>query len=145
MTTTDVRGPAAGAARLTAAVIGGLERIPVALPELLLRLGVATVFWRSGQQKLSSWQTTVMLFREEYRVPILPAELAAYMALSIELVAPVLLVLGLAARLGAAAMLAMTIVIQLWVGPLLYLLLRGPGAWSIDHVIRGRLGIERSR
>jgi putative oxidoreductase len=66
----------------------------------------------------------------------------------VELTAPVLLALGSGARLGASAMLAMTLVIQLfvypqsypdhllWAGPLLYLVLRGPGTLSIDHLVR---------
>jgi putative oxidoreductase len=93
---------------------------------------------------------TVLLFEEEYRVPILPPALAAYITTVIELVVPWMLILGLGARLGAAIFLAETLVIQifvypqsypshlLWAGPLLYVLLRGPGAWSIDHQIRRR-------
>jgi putative oxidoreductase len=68
----------------------------------------------------------------------------------VELTTPILLVLGLATRLGAAAMLGMALVIQLlvypqnypdhllWSGPLLYLILRGPGVLSLDHLIRRR-------
>jgi putative oxidoreductase len=133
-------------------VIFRLEQIPVALPELVLRLGVALVFWRSGLTKLPFGNiATVALFQEEYRVPLLPPELAAYLATSIELAVPWLLLVGLGTRLGAAILLAQTLVIQifvypenypdhlLWLGPLLYLLLRGPGAWSIDAAIRSRL------
>jgi putative oxidoreductase len=128
--------------------IGLLKRIPVAIPQLLFRFGVGLVFWRSAQSKLGSWDTTLLLFREEYRVPVLPPDLAAYLATAVELTAPILLVLGLAARLGAAAMLCMTLVIQLfvypqsypdhllWAGPLLYLVIRGPGVVSLDHLIR---------
>jgi putative oxidoreductase len=128
-----------------------LEQIPVALPELVLRLGIALVFWRSGLTKLPFGNiATVALFQEEYRVPLLPPELAAYLATSIELAVPWLLLVGLGTRLGAAILLAQTLVIQifvypenypdhlLWLGPLLYLLLRGPGAWSIDAAIRSR-------
>jgi putative oxidoreductase len=83
-------------------------------------------------------------------VPLLPPELAATLATTVELTAPILLLLGLATRLGAAAMLGMTLVIQifvypenypdhlLWAGPLLYPVLRGPGPISIDHLIRRR-------
>lgn len=128
-----------------------LERIPVAVPEFLFRVSMGLVFWRSGQSKLASWDTTLLLFREEYRVPVLPPEFAAYLATGVELTAPVLLVVGLAARLGAAAMLGMALVIQLfvypqsypdhllWAGPLLYLVLRGPGVLSLDHLVRRRL------
>jgi putative oxidoreductase len=131
------------------AVIFGLEQIPIALPELVLRLGVALVFWRSGLTKLPFGNiSTLALFQEEYRVPLLPPELAAYLATSVELVVPWLLLVGLGTRLGAAILLAQTLLIQifvypenypdhlLWAGPLLYLLLRGPGTWSIDRLIR---------
>jgi putative oxidoreductase len=133
-------------------VIRTLDAIPVALPALLLRLGVALAFWRSGNVKIASWSTTLQLFANEYRVPVLPPEIAAYLATTVELTTPILLLLGLATRLGAAAMLGMTVVIQifvypenypdhlLWAGPLFYLILRGPGAISIDHLIRRRLG-----
>jgi putative oxidoreductase len=140
--------PSSGIAALPLRAVALLDRIPIALPALLLRLGVPLVFWRAAQSKLASWDTTLLLFREEYRVPLLPAELAAYLATAVEVVGPVLLVLGLATRLGAAAMLAMVVVIQLfvypqsypdhllWAGPLLYLVLRGPGVLSLDHLIR---------
>jgi len=138
--------------RLASFVIRLLEAVPVALPALLLRLGVALAFWRSGNVKIASWSSTLQLFANEYRVPLLPPELAATLATTVELTAPILLLLGLATRLGAAAMLGMTLVIQifvypenypdhlLWAGPLLYPVLRGPGAISIDHLIRRRLG-----
>ena len=130
-------------------IIDLLERVPAALPALVLRLGVALVFWRSGLTKLPLGNPTVIaLFREEYRVPLLPPELAAYLATFVELSCPVLLVLGFLTRPAAAVLLAQTLVIQLfvypmnypdhllWAGPLLYLLLRGPGRWSFDARIR---------
>lgn len=132
-------------------IIRWLERWPMPIAEIFLRIGPALVFWRSGRQKLSSWDTTVFLFQEEYSVPVLPPELAAYIATGVEHAAPVMLVLGLGTRLGAGAMLGMTLVIQafvypnsypdhlLWAGPLLYLAMRGPGVLSIDHLIRKRL------
>jgi putative oxidoreductase len=138
--------------RPLAGIIRGLEAVPVAVPAFVLRLGVALVFWRSGNVKIASWESTLQLFANEYRVPLLPPELAAWIATAVELTTPILLLLGLATRLGAAAMLGMTLVIQifvypenypdhlLWAGPLLYLILRGPGACSIDHLIRRRLG-----
>jgi len=130
-------------------VIDLLETVPVALPALVLRIGVALVFWYSGQTKLP-WgnEMTVLFFEEEYRVPILPPALAAYLTTVIELVVPWMLILGLGARFGAAIFLVETLVIQifvypqsypshlLWAGPLLYVLLRGPGTWSVDHQIR---------
>ena len=142
--------PSGRIAELPARALALLERIPVAIPQLLFRSGMGLMFWRSAQSKLESWDTTILLFQEEYKVPLLPPETAAYLATTVELTTPVLLVLGLATRFGAAAMLGMALVIQLlvypqnypdhllWAGPLLYLILRGPGALSLDHLIRKR-------
>ena len=133
---------------LAGSLIAKLESIPVALPIFVLRLGVSLVFFRSFLTKIASWDTTIMLFENEYNVPLLPPGLAAILATALEIAGPVMLTLGFGTRLAAAAMLGMTLVIQffvypqsypdhlLWVGPLLYLLLRGPGAWSIDSRIR---------
>ena len=148
----DTVPPAGGAIQIARAVIARLEQVPLALPELVLRLGVALAFWRSGNVKIASWSSTLQLFTNEYRVPVLPPEVAASLATAVELTTPILLLLGFATRLGAAAMLGMTLVIQifvypenypdhlLWAGPLLYLILRGPGAISIDALVRRRLG-----
>jgi len=131
-------------------VLDGLGRFPLAVLEFGLRLGVAATFFKSGLVKLASWQQTVALFREEYRVPVLPPELAATLGTAAELICPVLIVAGIGARLGAAALLGMTFVIQTFVYPdnwaehltwasvFAYVLTRGPGALSIDHVIRNR-------
>jgi putative oxidoreductase len=148
MTTDSTRATAlAGLARV---ILDRLDRLPIVLAEIPLRLGVALVFWRSGRTKTANWDLTVALFQDEYRVPLLPPELAAILATAVEHAAPVMLLLGLGTRLAAAAMLGMTLVIQifvypqsypdhlLWLGPLLYLLLRGPGALSLDHLIRRR-------
>ena len=117
---------------------------------LVARFGVAAVFWRSGQTKVTGWMindSTFSLFEEEYRVPLLPPDVAAYLATAAEHLFPVLLVVGLASRLGAAGLFAMTLVIQLFVYPgswpdhlmwsaaLLYVITRGPGAVSLDALI----------
>ena len=129
-----------------------LEAVPYAVLALPLRLAVATVFWNSGMTKLANWDTAVALFTDEYRLPLLPPELAAYMAASIELSTPVLLVLGLLTRPAAAALLGMTTIIEIFVYPLawpthiqwaamlLVLLCRGPGALSIDHWLWHKIG-----
>jgi putative oxidoreductase len=130
-----------------------LERVPIALPVLVMRVGVALVFWRSGQSKLPLGnESTIGLFRDIYQVPLLPPEPAAYLATMVEIACPVLLLLGALTRPAAAILIAQTIVIQifvfpgnypdhlLWAGPLLYLLLRGPGKWSFDAAIRDRIG-----
>lgn len=124
-----------------------LDSIPYTLLALPLRIGVATIFWNSAMAKLANWDTAVELFRDEYKVPVLPPELAAYMAVSIELTAPVLLMLGLATRPVALLLLGMTAVIEIFVYPqawpthiqwaamLLVLLGRGAGKWSLDHLL----------
>lgn len=134
-------------------VIRWLDSIPYSVLAIPLRFAVATVFWNSAMTKLANWETAISLFTEEYKVPLLPPELAAYMAATIELTTPVLLVLGLATRPAALVLLGMTTVIEVFVYPqawpthiqwaamLLVLLFRGPGKWSLDHLIRRRLGV----
>jgi DoxX len=99
------------------ALLAWLERFPLAILQLLFRISIAAVFWNSGLTKLASWQTTVVLFRDEYKVPMLPPELAATLAASVELTCPVLLVLGLATRLATLPMLGMTFVIEAFARP----------------------------
>ncbi len=121
--------------------------------DLLLRIWVANVFWKAGLSKIANVQTTMFLFEHEYAVPIIPFELAAYLAIAAELVLPVLLVFGVGARFAAGALFAFNIVAvlsypgmnaagivqhQVWGIMLLVLLLRGPGKISIDYFIRNR-------
>ncbi len=125
-------------------MIAWLDRMPYAALALPLRFAVATIFWNSGMTKVANWATALELFREEYRLPLVPPELAAYMAVSIELTAPVLLVLGLGTRFVALILFGMTMVIQIfvyplawpthlqWVAMLLVLVCRGAGHWSLD-------------
>lgn len=142
--------------------------IPESAVALLARFAVAGVFWRSGQTKVEGFAldlvegrfalgwpqlsaNAVNLFREEYRLPLLPPEWGALLAAMGEHLLPALLLLGLATRLSAAGLLAMTAVIQLFVYPgawpthgvwaavLLWLMLRGPGAVSLDHLLALRI------
>ena len=138
--------------------IGLLDGVPYTLLALPLRAGVATVFWNSAQAKLANWDTTIELFTEEYKVPLLPPEIAANLALGIELTMPVLLVLGLMTRAAALVLLGTTTVIEVFVYPqawpthiqwaamLLVLLCRGAGKLSLDHVLwqraRRRVGAD---
>ena len=69
-----------------------------------IRLFVASVFFKAGLTKIASWSTTLTLFEYEYAVPLLPPELAAWLATAAELTLPVLLVLGLGTRLSALAL-----------------------------------------
>jgi putative oxidoreductase len=142
---------------LFAAVTNRLGHFPLALIQLMARVGVAAVFWNSGQTKIASWDITVALFAEEYRVPLLPPEIAAYLAAAAELTCPVLLLFGFGARFGAAALLGMTLVIQTFVYPenwiehltwatlLLLVLTRGAGALSVDHLIARALRAMHAR
>lgn len=129
-----------------------LNGIPHALLALPLRFAVATIFWNSAMAKLANWETTLSLFADDHKVPLLPPEVAAYMATTIELTTPVLLVLGLFTRPVAFILLGMTAVIEVFVYPqawpthiqwaamLLVLLSRGAGAFSIDHMLWRRFG-----
>ncbi len=140
-----------GSAGTIARVLAWLGRFPLALILLLLRIGIGGTFFKSGLTKIQSWDTTLSLFADEYKVPLLPTELAAWLATAAELICPVIIVLGLFARLGAAALLGMTFVIQvfvypeswvehlLWASALLYILTRGPGALSVDALIAKRV------
>ncbi len=119
--------------------------------DLAIRLWIARVFFVSGLTKIADWQSTLFLFEYEYQVPILPVTAAAVLGTAFELVMPVLLVLGLFARLAALPLLAMSLVIQFvlgaanpaydsvehfyWMFLLLMIILRGPGPLSIDHLI----------
>jgi putative oxidoreductase len=128
-----------------------LACVPQSLFTLLFRIAVGAVFFKSGLVKIQSWQTTIGLFEDEYRLPLVPAELAAWLGTAVELTAPVLVVLGLLARLGALALLAMTFVIQflvypanwaehlMWASLLGWIVSRGPGALSLDRLIAGHL------
>ncbi|MDH5749289.1 MAG: DoxX family protein [Rhodospirillales bacterium] len=134
-------------------VLERLGRIPHSMIALIARIGIAAVFFESARTKVSGMtvtDNTFFLFKEEYKVPLLPPELAAYMAAYAEHLFPLMLVLGLGARLGAAGLLAMTLVIQIfvypsawethtvWAASLIYIIARGPGALSLDHLIRNR-------
>jgi len=119
--------------------------------DLAIRLYVANVFFKSGLTKIASWDTTLMLFEYEYDVPLLPTELAAYLATAAELTLPVLLALGLAGRFGAFALFVFNYIAVIsypdlsegglkdhfyWGFLLLVTVLHGPGKLSVDYWIR---------
>jgi len=144
-------GQRPGVAAFALRLLDRLDSFPYALLALPLRAALATVFWNSAMAKLANWDTTLSLFEDEYQVPLLPPEWAAHLALTVELSMPVLLVLGLATRPAALVLLGMTSVIQLFVYPqawpthiqwtamLLVLFFRGPGGFSLDHLVARRL------
>ena len=125
------------------------------LGDLVIRLWVANVFFKSGLTKVQSLDTTLQLFRYEYSVPLLPPDVAAYLATFSELTFSVLLAVGLAGRFSAAALFILNAVAvisypalepfavaqhQLWGLLLLVPLLHGPGRLSLDHLIARRYG-----
>lgn len=144
-----------------------LEHIPHSLIALLARFSIAAVFWNSGQTKIEGFvlnlvtgdvalgwprlsESAVALFQDEYKLPLLAPALAAPLAAFAEHLFPLLLLIGLGTRLSALALLGMTLVIQVlvypgayathgtWAAVLLFLITRGPGAWSVDHWLAHR-------
>jgi len=153
--------------RLVALAIGLFERIPNTLIAFVARFSIAAVFWNSGQTKVQGFainlvsgefalgwprlsDSAVALFQDEYQLPWISPEFAAPMAAVAEHVFPLLILIGLATRFSALALLGMTLVIQIFVYPgayathgtwaavLLYLMARGPGMWSADHWLASR-------
>ncbi len=131
------------------------ECIPPDVIALLARGIVGMVFWLSGRTKVDGFAlkpSTFFLFENEYKLPVIPPDIAAYMATAAEHALPILLWLGLATRLSATGLLLMTLTIQLFVYPnayvthglwaigLLYLMKYGPGRLSLDHLLRKRGG-----
>jgi putative oxidoreductase len=143
------------------------EKIPYSLLAFIARFSIAAVFWKSGQTKVEGIAidlingtfelgaprlaaSTLPLFRSEYHVPLLSPEVAAHMAAFAEHFFPVLILVGLATRFSALALIGMTLVIQLfvypdaypthgtWIALLLLLVAKGPGSLSIDHLIARR-------
>lgn len=141
-----------------------LDWFPPALLQLAMRLGIFFVFWRAGMLKAANMEQTVVLFRDEYlgvhdkepvpvffqellRIPQWPAEAMAWLATSVELGGPALILAGLGTRLAAGALIGMTLFIQfcvywrdypshlLWLSILLFILVRGPGPWSLDRAL----------
>ena len=142
------------------AVTSLVDRLqPVAL--LALRLYVSLVFLRSGLVKISDWSATLALFHDEYKVPLLPPDLAACVGAFGELTFPVLIALGLMGRFGAAGLFvvnAMAVVSYpqlwgfdcpaglhmhfVWGAILLALAVFGPGRLSLDELILKRMGLR---
>ena len=130
---------------------------------LATRIYVSQVFLKSGWLKISSWDQTLSLFKDEYHVPLLPPALAAVVGTFGELFFPILVILGLAGRLGAAGMFAVNAMAvisyahvlyqegfeaaigqhYLWGFMTLMLALYGPGAWSVDRLLEKRTAAPR--
>jgi putative oxidoreductase len=148
-------------------IVALLGRVPDSLIAFVGRFSIAAVFWKSGQTKVEGFAIDIVygeftlgvprlsgsvvdLFRDEFRLPVIPPELAAPMAAFAEHLFPILILIGLATRFSALALLVMTLTIQVFVYPdaypthgvwaavLLYLVAKGPGAVSLDHLIARR-------
>ncbi len=125
------------------------ERIPGDLIAIIARIGIATTFFRSGLLKLDGWSNgnTLALFQYEYKLPVIPPEFAAPLAMAMELSMPILILAGFLTRFAALALFCMTLVIEIFVYPnafdthgvwataLLYLMKYGPGTLSIDNFV----------
>ena len=134
-----------------AALTDLLGRFPLSIAQLLFRLAIASVFLKAGLNKIASWELTVQLFADEYKVPVLAPHLAAAMAATFEVGCSMLLLVGLGTRVAALPLIGMILTIQLFVYPqawsehlvwgsiLLFLLTRGGGALSLDHLIARRV------
>jgi len=118
------------------------------------RFYVAWIFFASGLTKLRDWDSTLFLFEEEYNVPFIPFELAAYLGTAGELILPVLLILGLVSRFGALGLTIVNIVAVIslteiapaalyshviWGLLLSQVVLFGAGKLSLDHLIKTKL------
>lgn len=126
--------------------------VPEWLIALIMRLGVAAVFFMSGRTKVDGLlhitDSTYYLFSTEYKLPLVSPNIGAHLATYSEHLFSILLVLGLFTRLSAGAFLMMTLVIEIfvypdawpthlsWAAPLLYLIARGGGKASLDNLLR---------
>ncbi|MEO8152692.1 MAG: DoxX family protein [Rhizobacter sp.] len=133
--------------------VGGLEMLQP-LAQLAARFYVAQAFFLSGLTKIHDWDTTLALFNDEYKVPLLSPIIAAYAGTTGELVLPVLLLLGLGGRFAALGLSVMNVVAVMslaeiapaalqqhvfWGSLLIGLALWGPGKWSLDRIVEPRL------
>ena len=152
---------------MTQRLVSMLGLIPHSLIAAIGRFSIAAVFWKSGQTKIEGlaidlvngefylgWpylsDSTLALFQYEYNLPLIPPELAAPLTAFAEHLFPVLLLVGLATRFSALALLVMTLIIQIFVYPdaypthgvwatvLLYLIAKGPGRISLDYWLTRR-------
>jgi putative oxidoreductase len=159
--------PAVGLTGLVERAVVVMQMIPYGFVAFLGRFSIAAVFWKSGQTKVENFaidliggefklgiprlsDSAVFLFKEEYRLPFLSPEWGATLAALAEHIFPVVLLFGLATRFSALGLLVMTAVIEIFVYPnaypthgtwaavLLFLMVYGPGKFSLDHLFFSR-------
>ena len=131
--------------------VGLLNAVPYDVIALIARAATFSVFIRSGTQKLSDWSATLLLFQNEYHTPVLPPQIAAYAATTLEIGCSSLILVGVLTRVSTLLLLGMTATIQLFIYPdawpthiqwlafMIVLVLRGPGKVSLDALIGPRL------
>ncbi len=139
--------------RIVQRATAAMDRIPYWFIAIAARIFPAAVFWQSGQTKVAGWHlkpSAIALFQNEYQLPLIDPEVAAYASAFAEHFFPILLVVGLASRFSALALLFMTAVIEAFVYPwawpihgvwatcFLVVIARGPGLLSLDHLIARR-------
>lgn len=122
-----------------------LERSLAPIAELLIRFWLAQVFFVSGVIKVSNWENALYLSANEYPVAWMDPVTAAYLGAAIELICPIFLAFGLAARVAALPMLFLALVIQFnylaldshlyWAVLLGWFVVRGAGPLSLDHAL----------
>ena len=119
------------------------------------RLYVSWQFLKSGYLKVTSWDSTIYLFENEYHTPVLSPHAAAAAGSFGELFFPTLLVLGLVSRLSAIGLFAVNAMAVisysqvllaegseaalgqhiLWGTLLVFLMIYGPGKFSLDYLL----------
>lgn len=122
-----------------------------ALFNVIIRLYIAQIFFRSGLTKLRDWDSTLFLFEEEYQVPLLPPDIAAYLGTGGELLFPVLLALGLFTRFAASGLFVVNLVAAIslaelsaiawlqhaiWGAGAIYIMLHGSRYFSVDYLLK---------
>jgi len=112
---------------------------------LAIRVWLGKIFFISGIRKIDNWETTLSLFKDDYKVPLIPYEITAYLATTFELICPVLIIVGLATKLAAIPLFIMSVIIQafvydfpqhyFWMLCAALLITNGPGPLSIDYFL----------
>ena len=119
------------------------------------RVYVGWQFWKSGYIKITTWDSTLYLFENEYHTPVLSPHVAAVAGTFGELFFPTVLIIGIAGRLSAIGLFAVNAMAVisyanvllaegyeaalgqhvLWGSLLLFLIIYGPGKLSLDYLL----------
>ena len=135
-----------------------IEKVSMLEPVALLaaRFYVGWAFFSSGLTKLNNWDSTLFLFEEEYHVPLLPYELAAYLGTAAEIILPLLLMAGLASRFSALGLFFVNIVAVislediaaaayaqhvLWGTLLLQVVIFSGGRFAFDYMVKRKIDL----